>query len=84
VIRLLIFIGLLYVVWRLMKRLMPAGGGNRRPIQRQGDAAVDEMVQDPVCGVYFPRSDGVRYREADKEIWFCSNKCKNEYINNNT
>ena len=82
-IRLLIFIGLAYVAWRLVKRLVPPTGGSPQPIHRPGDAAVDEMVQDPVCGVYFPRSDGVSLQDAGKELWFCNNQCKNKYINGN-
>lgn len=81
--RLLILIGLIYVAWRLFKTFLPGTGSTRRPIQRPGDAGVDVMIQDPVCGVYFPKREGVSLRRGSEDIWFCSNECKNKYLNNN-
>ncbi len=82
-IRLLILTGLIYVAWRLFKAFLPGSGGTRRPIQRPGDGGVDVMVQDPVCGVYFPKREGVSLNSGSGDIWFCSNKCKNKYLNDN-
>ena len=81
--RLLFLIAFIYLAWRLVKSIMPAAGGTRRPIQRQGDAGVDIMVQDPVCGVYFPKREGVVLQRGDTELNFCSNECKTKYLNNN-
>ncbi|MFH1981074.1 MAG: hypothetical protein ABIL58_04475 [Pseudomonadota bacterium] len=81
--RWLILIGVLYVAWRLVKSVSPAvGGGGRRTVQRPGDAGIDVMVQDPVCGVYFPKREGVTVQRGGEEIIFCSNECKNKYLSN--
>lgn len=82
--KLLILIGLLYVAWRLVRSVLPTTGAAHRTVQRPGgDAGVDVMVQDPVCGVYFPKREGVVVQRNGEEIYLCSNKCKNEYLNNN-
>lgn len=82
--RLLILIGLIYVAWRLLKSVMLKSGGNRQPIQGRGDPGVDVMVQDPVCGVYIPKREGVALKQGTSEMYFCSNKCKNKYLNDNS
>ena len=81
--RLLILAGLLYVAWRFVKSALPRG--DSRPPIRPGDPGkVDTMVQDPVCGIYFPRQEGVALHRDGQEKWFCSNECKNKYLNDNS
>lgn len=82
--RLIILIGLLYVAWRLVKSVMPPAGGVRRTFHGPDRSSVDEMLQDPLCGVYFPKGEGVSLMHNGKEIWFCSNECKNKYLDANS
>ena len=38
------------------------------------------MIQDPVCQVYFTKTNGVRHLMGGKELWFCSEDCRDKYL----
>jgi YHS domain-containing protein len=58
---------------------------HREPLQNnRQQTVIDEMVQDPICGVYFPRKDGIRKKIKGQELFFCSKACKDKYIEQNT
>jgi len=40
----------------------------------------DVMVQDPFCGIYFSKRDGVSLNIAGKEVYFCSTECKEKFL----
>ncbi len=40
----------------------------------------DEMIQDPHCGAYFPKSQGVPAKVDGKRLLFCSEKCRDDYL----
>ncbi len=42
---------------------------------------MDEMVQDPACGVYVPRQQAVRARIKGKVHYFCSDECRQKFLN---
>ena len=39
----------------------------------------DELVQDPVCGVYCPKRDALPLNRQGKTYYFCSDKCRQEF-----
>jgi YHS domain-containing protein len=39
----------------------------------------DVMVKDPVCQVYFPKREGIRWRHGAKTIYFCSLECLEKF-----
>lgn len=39
----------------------------------------DELVQDPVCGVYCPKRDALSLNWQGKIYYFCSDKCRQEF-----
>ncbi len=80
-IRLLIFLGLVYVGYRVVKSwvLTHLFGGQIPSGGRSGEIN-DVMVQDPYCGVYFSRNEGVSLRIGDRELFFCSPECRDRYI----
>jgi len=75
-IRLLIFIFLLYFLYRLLRRLLTAGP-NRR--QEQETGLVDEMVQDPVCKTYIPVRDAERKVIHGRTYFFCGKTCADKF-----
>jgi len=83
-IRLLILWGLVYFGYKAIKSIM-FGSLNyqkRDSIHQNSEnnaKVVDVMIQDPVCGVYFPKNDGVKTKINGKEIIFCSKDCKNKF-----
>ena len=40
-----------------------------------------ELVQDPNCEIYLPRSDSVERIISDTKYYFCSEKCAEEFQN---
>ena len=41
----------------------------------------DVMVQDPFCQVYFPKRDGIHVKIKGEDLFFCSEACKEKYLN---
>ena len=52
----------------------------RIPPERTGkELEGEEMVQDPQCGVYIPRSRAVVITRRGRQLYFCSEECKKKY-----
>ena len=78
--RLIIILGLLYVAYRLIKSILPPASQQQDRANPEAGEIADEMVQDPVCGVFLPRREAIRANRSDDEIYFCSNECKTKYL----
>ena len=44
----------------------------------------DVMVKDPVCGIYFPRREGVELRQDGNAYIFCSTACRDRFLKEQT
>ena len=82
--RLLIFVLLGVVVYRAWKSVLGGtglgkGGTTFDPPERV-DEVDDIMVKDPVCGIYFPRRDGVTVNGSHGVLCFCSERCRDQYL----
>lgn len=73
--RLIVIGGLLYFGYRKLKAIGLWPGGASSADQGDARGSDDMMVQDPVCGTYFPRREGVRFVEGGTEFLFCSTAC---------
>ncbi|MDA8140918.1 MAG: hypothetical protein M0036_19895 [Desulfobacteraceae bacterium] len=79
-IRLLIYVVLGVLIYRAVRAWF---GGGQSKVQPGGQApppADDVMIQDPQCGVYFARRDGVSINQGGQELIFCSEACKEKYL----
>jgi uncharacterized protein len=45
-------------------------------------SGVNEMVKDPVCGVYIATSEAVTATTKHGRFYFCSPKCKEKFLEN--
>ena len=48
---------------------------------------LDELVKDPVCGVYCPKKEAVAIKVNGKIYYFCSIECRDKFLkelNNST
>jgi YHS domain-containing protein len=80
--RFLILIGLIYLCFKFLKSL---GSPTKAPLRNadfQGKAGEidDVMIKDPFCGVYFPKRDGVYLKQKGADLFFCSTKCKDRFL----
>lgn len=74
--RLLVWLLLAYVGYRVLKALVgvkPSG-----PASRTTDAG-EETVQDPVCGMYVAKADAVVGRLDHVRYYFCSRDCLEKF-----
>ncbi len=79
-IRLLIWVIVAILVYRAIKSLL--GGSEQHKVRatRQPPKRVEDvMIQDPQCGVYFARKDGVPLTVDGQEVLFCSEACRDAF-----
>ena len=78
--RILILILLAYVGYRLLKSLIGSGGARREMAETETLPVDDVMVKDPLCETYFPKKDGVKAVVKGETLYFCSEACRDEYL----
>jgi uncharacterized protein len=79
-VKLLIYIVIGVLIYRLVKGLMVGNtGGGRRMSGRTPEQVDDVMIKDPVCGAYFPKRMGVTLDDNGHMVHFCSEKCRERY-----
>jgi YHS domain-containing protein len=67
---------LIYTVFQAIKQSLlkpPAPPPEKTPLG-------EEMVQDPECGTYVPRSDAVKAQAKGTTHYFCSATCRDKYL----
>ena len=79
-IRILLLVFVLWLVRRLFGKILnPA----KHPGPKAGPAEVpNNMVKDPVCGMYMDSRLAVRFEHRKESFYFCSEECKNKYLGN--
>jgi uncharacterized protein len=75
-IRLLLLIVVLWSLRTFLARIF--GASPRRPAP--GENASNNMVKDPVCGMYMDSRLAVRIENRKEAHYFCSEECKNKYM----
>ena len=51
----------------------------RRNVNRKSPQEVELMVEDPQCHTYLPQKDAVHLYYKGQDLYFCSQKCLDEY-----
>jgi uncharacterized protein len=78
--RLLIFIGIVYLCYHVLKSRLFPGATGKTVFQHKGREIDDVMVKDPYCGVYFPIREGVHLKVDGQDLYFCSKECKDKFM----
>lgn len=78
--RLLIFLGLVYLGYRVLKSLIVQDVKPESTFDRSGRDAADLMTKDPFCDVYFPKKDGIHLKTNGEDLYFCSEECRDGFI----
>ncbi len=73
--RLLWILVLLGIVYWMAKRIFSP----RKHKTVGPEEAGEELVQDPVCGCYLPKSQALSLPSEGKRIYFCSEGCFRKY-----
>ena len=77
-IRILVLILVLWLLRRFLGNILgaPKGPGTKDKPQE----VPNNMVKDPVCGMYMDSRLAVRLENRKESFYFCSEECKNKYI----
>lgn len=78
--RLLIFLGVVYLCYRALKNLMTPDKKEPKPFQEPAGEIDDVMIKDPFCEAYFPRRNSVHLRAEGKDFYFCSKECRDNFV----
>jgi YHS domain-containing protein len=70
---------LFYLVYKLIRVGFPAVGGKTGPAKIKNPTAGEELVEDPECHAYVPVSQALRMEIDGKMVYFCSQKCLEQY-----
>ncbi len=82
--RLLVFMGLLYLCYRLLKSWMLKDKSSQKAAFENKTGKIDDvMVKDPYCEIYFAKRDGVSLNIKGKDVYFCSKECKDKFLEKN-
>jgi YHS domain-containing protein len=61
------------IVSQFFSREIP--GSSSKP-----EVTSDELVQDPVCKVFVPRRNALKYRKNGEDFFFCSEGCRKKFL----
>ena len=80
-IRFIIFFGVGYLLYRSIKSWMFPSASSIRSATGQNQTEIDDvMIKDPFCEAYFPQRNGVHLRREGRDLYFCSSRCRDDYI----
>lgn len=80
-IKLLILAALGYLAYRAARTVFQPRDTARPAGRRISSGRVDDvMVRDPFCGVYFPKREGVTAKVDGETLIFCSEDCRDRYL----
>lgn len=86
-IRILLIALSVWLLYRLIRRYLGDGQGGPRhaktshaPREPNAAPAIEELVQDPQCQTYLPKNEAVRARVDGQELFFCCEKCRDQYL----
>jgi YHS domain-containing protein len=70
------------VIWLLRQFMALFMGASRKSQPKNSSADVaNHMVKDPICGMYMDSRLAVRLESGKETVYFCSEECKDKYLN---
>lgn len=78
--KLLLIILIVYLAYRAGKAWIKRSLGTFTQSREAHPSIDDVMVKDPVCGIHFPRREGVTLRHGGQQYIFCSAACRDRFL----
>jgi len=79
--KLLILLAIVYFGYRALKSWMLQNTTTGKTVSQKAAGEIDDvMVKDPFCEVYFPKRNGVHLRVDGNDLYFCSTRCRDEFV----
>lgn len=79
--KIIIYLLLIYLVYKVIKAWTAPSDHSGKEEYGSAGQVDDIMIKDPVCGVYFPKKDGIYLNADGKELCFCSSECRDKFVN---
>lgn len=80
--KLIIILLIGYLIYREVKKRMSKPSVHQQAAEHRAAGEIDDiMVKDPSCGVYFPQKDGIHLRHDGEDLYFCSEACRDAFLN---
>jgi YHS domain-containing protein len=79
ILRWVIGIIVIYLLYRMIRKGFPAVGDKPGSARIQTPTDGEELVEDPLCHTYVPLSQAFRTEIDGKTVYFCSQKCLEQY-----
>ncbi len=80
-IRFIILFAVGYLAYRALKARMIPKTTSMRSVAGNSTGKIDDvMIKDPYCDAYFPQRNGVHLELGGKDLYFCSDRCRDEYL----
>jgi uncharacterized protein len=79
--RILYLIMLIWLIRRLLSFFFKTTTKNRVENNPVPPTAQNQMVKDPICGMYMDSRLAVRMDNSDESVFFCSEECRQKYLN---
>jgi YHS domain-containing protein len=64
--------------------MFPAASSSESVTDRGVGEIDDVMIKDPYCEAYFPKKDAVHLKFDGKDLQFCSTRCKDKFLADQT
>lgn len=74
-IRLIIYFAIIYFVINFIKALISPKNSNK------SKDSGEDMVEDPYCGTFIPKSSALEKKAGGEKLYFCSKECWQQYKN---
>ena len=74
-IRLIIYFTIIYFVINLIKELISPEKSN----ESKNNNSSEDMVEDPYCGTFIPKSSAIKKKAGGEKLYFCSKECWQQY-----
>ncbi len=79
--QLIVLAAVVYFVYKwLLRERRPRPNAAPAPPPPSAAGRVEEMVQDPVCATWVPRSQALSMQHGKETIHFCSADCRDKYL----
>ncbi len=81
-IKLIILILAIYAFFKMRKLWLNVKQTIERTVSGNGAGTEidDDLVKDPYCETYFPKRNAVHLFSGGRDLYFCSERCKNDYL----
>ena len=81
ILRLLIILVIIYLLYKMLKGILPSLK-EKSVLSNQPLDVMEDLVEDPNCHTYVPKSNAYETSINGKRIYFCSRKCFMQYKDN--